>query len=120
LRTAPRRAGREWPQCATDHLQTLPSLAPSLVQGYTGHNIPCYTSIREPIDRLVSLYYYIMDKRLLPVTVLLQDMSVSEVLAALSDIWPVMRQTPLLSHFGTWYLGRPPCVAPCKRSPQVV
>jgi hypothetical protein len=48
----------------------------------------------------VSLYYYVMDKWKRPVTVLLQDMEVPEVLAALSDIWPVMRQTPLLSHFG--------------------
>jgi hypothetical protein len=70
------------------------------LQGYKGDNIPCFTSIREPIDRLVSLYYYVMDKWKRPVTVLLQDMSAQQVLAALSDIWPVMRQTPLLSHFG--------------------
>ena len=78
----------------------ITSLSCAARQGFKGDNIPCFTSIREPIERLVSLYYYVMDKWKRPVTVLLQDMEVPEVLAALNDIWPVMRQTPLLSHFG--------------------
>ena len=74
----------------------------STSQGYAGDGIPCFTSIREPIDRLVSLYYYMSDRlsKKAAKVKLLQDMSPSEALAVLSDIWPVMRQTPLLSHFG--------------------
>ncbi len=83
-------------------------------QGYPHPNIPCFTSIREPIDRLVSLYYYMVERgqlgnargtRGIKGIPLLQDMTPGEVVAALSDIWPVMRQTPLLSHFGTWARG---------------
>ena len=69
--------------------------------GSTATNIPCFTSVREPIERLVSLYYYVMDKWRRPVTKLLQDMTTEEAIAALQDLWPLMRQTPLLSHFGT-------------------
>ena len=69
--------------------------------GSTATNIPCFTSIREPVERLVSLYYYVMDKWRIPVTKLLQDMTAAEAVEALQGLWPLMRQTPLLSHFGT-------------------
>ena len=68
--------------------------------GSEATNIPCYTSVREPMDRLVSLYYYMMDKWRRPVTKLLQEMSAQEAITALEGLWPLMRQTPLLSHFG--------------------
>ncbi len=69
--------------------------------GYSGENIACFTSLREPIDRLVSLYYYMLDKQGLPITRLLQDMSPEEVIAEMEKEWPLMRQTPLLSQIGT-------------------
>ena len=68
-------------------------------------NIPCYTNIREPVERLVSLYYYMLDKAA-GVTAttqraaMLQDMTPEKAVAALASIWPLSRQTPLLAHFG--------------------
>ncbi len=87
----------------SDHPVLVHSLlCPCQRLGSTAENIPCYTSVREPIDRLVSLYYYVMDKWRRPVTKLMQDMTPVEALEAVEGLWPLMRQTPLLSHFGTW------------------
>ncbi len=37
---------------------------------------------------------------LVQVTTLLQDMEPEDMVTALAEIMPIMRQTPLLSHFG--------------------
>ena len=80
-----------WLRRSTEPLQAL---------GYKGNAIPCFTSIREPIDRLVSLYYYMLDKQGLAVTRLIQDMAPEEAVATMQEEWPLMRQTPLLSQMG--------------------
>jgi hypothetical protein len=65
-----------------------------------GGNVPCFTSIRDPMDRLISLYYYMMHKDGKRVETLLQDMTPEQVVKELGEMWPIMRQVPMLAQFG--------------------
>ncbi len=77
----------------------LPWRVAGLAEWLNG-TVPCFTTIRDPMERLVSLFYYIKTRDRVNVTTALQDMAPEDAVAELSEMWPLMRQMPLLTQFG--------------------